>query len=103
MSQEEVLVAEPPEDRDAGQSGIMGCLQVNIAIAHIDGVIGTDTQLTERLDNCIWSWFFADSFSFMFTNGNLDSVREEIFTKFFRCSIKLIADNSQTATALTKC
>ena len=50
MSQEEVAVAEAPEDADAGQSAIAGGLDVNIAVADVDGCItGTVLLITVAL------------------------------------------------------
>ena len=38
MCQEEVAGTETPEDADAGQTTIASGFDVNIAIAHIDGI-----------------------------------------------------------------
>ena len=46
--EQEGTVAETPEDADAGEAGIAGGEDVDIAVAYIDGVVLRDTELTHR-------------------------------------------------------
>ena len=91
MSLQEVAVAESPEHTDARKSGIAGCENVYIAVAHIDSIFLRHTQLAQCLFHSIGSGLFADAFRLMLTNSHFDCAGKEMPAQFFCCGIKLIA------------
>ena len=38
MLDEEILIAEAPEDTDAGEAGVVGGLDVYVAVAYVDDI-----------------------------------------------------------------
>ena len=99
MMQQEVARAEAPEDADAGQTTIAGCLQVDIAVAYVDGLLLPHPKLAKGLENGIGSGFLTDALSLVFTNGNLD-LRKEMTDKVLGGCHHLIAHHSESTAAL---
>ena len=91
VGQEEVAVAEAPEHTDAGQAGIAGCEDVDIAVAHIDGIVTRDAELPEGFYDGVGGRLLADALRLMLADGHLDGVREEMGTERLRGLIKLVA------------
>lgn len=94
MSQEEVAGAEAPKDADAGQAAVAGCLDVNVAVADIDGI--PTLQLSQGLENGIGGRLLTDACCFVFANSHWD-VGEEMMDEFLGGCHHLIADDSHLA------
>ena len=96
MSFKESAITKAPKHTDAGQSYIAGCLQIHIAVAHIDGIVAINTQLTESLNDGIWCRLFPDSLSLVLADSHFYAIRKEMLAELTGGSIELIADYSHT-------
>ena len=102
MLQEEVSVAEAPENRNTRQATVAGSHDINIAIAYIDGPLLPHTKLTQSSLDGIRSRFLADTLGLMLTNSHLDDVWEKMTDQFLCSRHHLITDYSQATTTFLK-
>lgn len=114
MAEQEVAVAEAPQDADAGDAAVAGGGYVDIAVADInDGITGTVLlisrfasimrtvaiiQLAEGFEDGVGGGFPADALGFVLSDGDVD-LREEMGDERLRGCHHLIADHCQPATA----
>ena len=100
MGLQEVAVAESPEHADAGQTGIAGGEDVDIAITNINSFFFCNTQLAQGFQHGVGSRFATNSLCLMLTDGHLNAVGKEMAAQLLRGIIKLIAHHSRaTASA----
>lgn len=94
MLKEEVLVAETPEDGDAGETCVAGGLDINVGVADIDYAAGGrgDAEGVDGEADHIGCGLTADAFPFAY--GYLDSILEPDIMEFGDTCLELVADNS---------
>ena len=94
-------VAEAPEDTDAGEACIAGGLDIDIAIADVNGG-GTHgsspREFSHSSEDGVRSRLATDAGSLILTNGDFDGVGEEMVAKFLGGCHHFIADHSKVAT-----
>ena len=91
MSQEEVAGAEAPKDADAGQAAVVGCLDVNFAVANVNGI--PKFQLPQGLEDGIGGRLLTDACCFVFANSHWD-VGEEMMDEFLGGCHHLITESA---------
>ena len=67
--EQEGTVAETPEDADAGEAGIAGGEDVDIAVADVDGGAALGSQAAEGLVDGVGGGLAADSFGLVLADG----------------------------------
>ena len=97
MLYQEVTITKSPQYRNTWQSRVSCCLNIHVTISHVNSPAFINTKLTQSCKDRIRSRFLTNTLRFMLTNGNLDSIREEMPTEFYCCSHHLITHNSQSA------
>ena len=75
----------------------MCSLQVNIAIAYIDGIFFFYIQLAEGFHHGVGGRLLADALGFMLANGHFYGVGEEMVAELTGGSIELIAYHGNAA------
>ena len=108
VADQEVTIAEAPEDTDTGKAGIAGGLDIDIAIADVDGRHPTPIPSPQGAGNLkkiqggedgIRGGLATDTGSLILTNGDLDGVGEEMVAELLGGCHHFVADHSQvTAT-----
>ena len=101
MGQEEVAIAEAPEHADAGQAGIGGCLDVDVAVAHIDGILALGSQQAQGLVDGVRGRLATDACSLVLADGHLD-LREEMSHELTGGRHHLVAHHCQPTATLTE-
>ena len=100
MTEEEVMVAEAPEDTDAGESRIAGGLDIDITITDIYGMLFANTQLAQCLVDGVRGRLLADALCLMFPNSDFYLWKEMAY-QFLGRWHELITDNGKvTATTV---
>ena len=108
VADQEVTIAEAPENTDTGEAGIAGGLDIDIAIADIDGRHPTPIPSPQGAGNLkkiqggedgIRGGLATDAGSLILADGDLDGVGEEMVAELLGGCHHFVADHSQvTAT-----
>ena len=89
MADEEVLIAEAPQNADARNSNILRGVYIHITVADIYRAFLANTQLPHSFQDSVGSWLLMDVLTFSYRH--LYRLREEMLCKLLRCGIELIA------------
>ena len=108
VADQEVTIAEAPEDTDAGNTGVAGGQDINVAIADIDGGYPTPIPSPQGAGNLekiqggedgVRGGLATDAGSLILTNGDFDGIGEEMVAELLGGCHHFVADHSQvTAT-----
>ena len=108
VADQEVTIAEAPEDTDAGNTGVAGGQDINVAIADIDGGYPTPIPSPQGAGNLekiqggedgVRGGLATDAGSLILTNGDFDGIGEEMVAELLCGCHHFVADHSQvTAT-----
>ena len=96
--EEELTVAEAPEDADTRQSAVAGCFYIYIAVANINCSLLPYSKRFQGCNDGIRRRFLTDASGLVLAYRHFDGVRKEISTEFLSCGHHLIAHHSQSAT-----
>ena len=108
VADQKVTIAEAPENTDTGKAGIAGGLDIDIAIADIDGGYPTPIPSPQGAGNLekiqggedgIRGGLATDAGSLILANGDLDGVGEEMVAELLGGCHHFVTNHSQvTAT-----
>ena len=108
VADQKVTIAEAPENTDTGEAGIAGGLDIDIAIADIDGRHPTPIPSPQGAGNLkkiqggedgVRGGLATDAGSLILADGDLDGVGEEMVAELLGGCHHFVADHSQvTAT-----
>ena len=100
MCYQKLTIAEAPQHADARHAAGCCCGYVDIAVAHIDGMLTTNAQLSQGFVDSIGSGLLTDALSLVFTNSYLDGVWKKMLAELLGGSIELVADDCRTKSPL---
>ena len=93
---EKGLIAEPPQDADAGHAAVLCRVDVDVAVTDVNCCGDGLMELAKRLHHGVGSRFLLDVLAL--ADGHRDIVGEEVTNQLLRGSVELVADYSHSLT-----
>lgn len=91
VGEEEGFGTEPPEDADAGDGGVAGGEDVNVAVADVDAGSGGDMESVHDLEDHVGRRLLANAFRLVLSHGYVDEVGEIFLAETLCGIVKLVA------------
>ena len=89
MLKQKLLVAEAPKHAHARHAAVLGCHDVHVAVANVDGTFLVNAQFAQGFNHRVGSRLLTNVLAF--TNGHRHQVAKEMTTELAGGGIKLVA------------